>query len=215
MIFEASYLTTFPTLLIASDEAGRGPLAGPVVAASVALEVESPSQLERVIEGLRSAGVRDSKLLSESLREKLATLPWDKKALCEVSAQEIDELNILRASLEGMRRSAEALLRNWKKGPVVWLVDGNRAPKNAMSDWVVHPVVKGDAKSALIGLASIHAKVHRDQLMRQFELQYPGYGLAQHAGYPTAQHRAAIAALGPSPIHRKSFKGVREYLSRT
>lgn len=214
MTFESKFITQYPCWLVASDEAGRGPLAGPVVASSAAVYVESPQHLIKVVQTLRKSGVNDSKKLTSSAREGLQKIIGDWTiATVEISAQEIDEINILAASLKAMKLSAEKLVSKNKKIPVVWLIDGHRAPKDANSLWSIHPVVKGDAKSALIGLASIHAKVYRDELMQRFHEQYPVYGFDRHAGYPTQTHRDSIVTHGPSPIHRKTFKGVREYLT--
>lgn len=215
MTFESQFLTHTPCWLVASDEAGRGPLAGPVVASSVALRLDSRAALDAVISRLRLAGVNDSKRLTAQTRDALAKLvgPWT-KATVEVDAAKIDEINILQASLLAMRTSAEALVANDKKLPVVWLIDGHRAPRDARKEWSIHPIVKGDAKSALIGLASIYAKVHRDHRMQEYHRTYPAYGFDRHAGYPTAKHRELIELHGPSPIHRKTFKGVREFLAR-
>ncbi|MFP5458969.1 MAG: ribonuclease HII [Bacteriovoracia bacterium] len=215
MTFESQFLNSAPCWLVASDEAGRGPLAGPVVATSVALRLEGPHELEAIITKLRRAGVNDSKKLTAQTRDALAELvgPWT-HATVEVDAATIDEINILQASLLAMRTSAEKLVAKDKHLPVVWLIDGHRAPKDAMKDWSIHPIVKGDAKSALIGLASIYAKVHRDHRMQELHRTYPVYGFDRHAGYPTAKHRELIEVHGPSPIHRKTFKGVREFLAR-
>lgn len=215
MTFESQFLNSAPCWLVASDEAGRGPLAGPVVATSVALRLEGPHELEAIITKLRRAGVNDSKKLTAQTRDALAELvgPWT-HATVEIDAATIDEINILQASLLAMRTSAEKLVAKDKYLPVVWLIDGHRAPKDAMKDWSIHPIVKGDAKSALIGLASIYAKVHRDHRMQELHRTYPVYGFDRHAGYPTAKHRELIEVHGPSPIHRKTFKGVREFLAR-
>jgi ribonuclease HII len=214
MSFEAQYLKQFPVLLVASDEAGRGPLAGPVVAASVAVELADSFQLQHLTSHLHQLRVNDSKQLSAKARELLAQHSWRElgiiSALVEVSAREIDSINILQASLLAMRQSAESCVAQMKKSAVVWLIDGNRRPTVA-TDWNVYPIVKGDARSSLIGLASILAKVHRDELMKKFHQEFPLYGFDQHAGYPTALHREKIRLLGPSPIHRRTFKGVREY----
>jgi len=216
MIFEAQFITTFPCWLVATDEAGRGPLAGPVVAGAVAFKVTSAAELTTLIQDLRARGVGDSKKLTEKKRQELAGLKWTslRCAQVEFDAQRIDRINILQASLEAMKAAALAVVSSEEKLPVVWLIDGNKVPREVNSLWQVHAVVKGDAKSALIGLASILAKVHRDQLMQGFHQLYPQYGFDQHAGYPTSSHRKAIEEFGPSPIHRTTFKGVREYCSR-
>ena len=208
-MFETQFISTYPTLLIASDEAGRGPLAGPVCAASVAVLLESDKDLKSLLKTLKEWGVDDSKKMKESKKDLL--LLGLKSGVSFVSAQEIDQINILQASLRAMRLSALGCVSELKNIPVVWLVDGNKKPKGD-TEWSVHPIVKGDSKSLLIGLASVLAKVERDELMQSLHHQYPQYGFNQHAGYPTATHRQSIAIHGPSPVHRKTFKGVREYL---
>ena len=183
-----------PGLLAGVDEAGRGPLAGPVVAAAVILDELHPIR-----------GLADSKVLSPRRREAL----FDEiraRALCcciaSASAQEIDELNILQATLLAMRRAVEGL----RLLPHRVVVDGNRVPALRMP---VAAVVKGDAKVPAISAASILAKVHRDRLCAQMEAQFPGYGFAGHKGYPTAEHLAALKRQGPCPEHRQSFAPVR------
>ncbi len=183
-----------PGLLAGVDEAGRGPLAGPVVAAAVILDDLHPIR-----------GLADSKVLSPRRREAL----FDEiraRALCcciaSASAQEIDELNILQATLLAMRRAVEGL----RLLPHRVVVDGNRVPALRMP---VAAVVKGDAKVPAISAASILAKVHRDRLCAQMEAQFPGYGFAGHKGYPTAEHLAALKRQGPCPEHRQSFAPVR------
>jgi ribonuclease HII len=186
------------------DEAGRGPLAGPVVAAAVILDPARP------IEGLA-----DSKTLAPARRAALARqvrasslaigLGW-------ADAAEIDALNILQASLLAMRRSIVAL----GVKPRHVAVDGNRCPdlRGLDFDCTVEAVVRGDATVASISAASILAKVARDEYMQQLEALYPGYGLAVHKGYPTPAHLAALRRLGPSPVHRRSFAPVQSSLSR-
>lgn len=176
------------------DEAGRGPLAGPVVVAAVVLHQE------RAV-----AGLADSKKLSASRREILAArIREDAAAVAVVSldATEIDELNILRASLEGMRRAVAGL----SPPPVRVLVDGNRKPE---LDCPCEAVVGGDATVPAISAASILAKVVRDEYMIALDARYPGYGFAQHKGYPTREHLEALYRLGPCPEHRRSFGPVR------
>ncbi|MEM1080460.1 MAG: ribonuclease HII [Pseudomonadota bacterium] len=176
------------------DEAGRGPLAGPVVAAAVVLDPDVP------IEGLD-----DSKKLGLRQRERLYTMIQKHAvATCieQASVQEIEDLNILNASLLAMKRAVLGL-DLW---PGLVRVDGHRAPDLGTIE--VQTIVGGDALDASISAASILAKVARDRIMIELDQRYPGYGLAQHKGYPTAQHRAALKALGPSPIHRASFRGV-------
>ncbi len=183
-----------PGLLAGVDEAGRGPLAGPVVAAAVILDDLQPIR-----------GLADSKTLSPRRREAL----FDEiraRALCcciaSASAQEIDQLNILQATLLAMRRAVEGL----RLLPHRVVVDGNRVPVLRMP---VAAVVKGDAKLAAISAASILAKVHRDRLCLELEGRFPGYGFAGHKGYPTAEHLAALQRQGPCAEHRLSFAPVR------
>jgi ribonuclease HII len=183
-----------PGLLAGVDEAGRGPLAGPVVAAAVMLDELHPIR-----------GLADSKTLSPRRRERL----FDEiraKALCccvaEASAQEIDQLNILQATLLAMRRAVDGL----RLRPHRVLVDGNRLPVLAMP---AQAIVKGDAKVQAIAAASILAKVHRDRLCLEMHERYPQYGFAAHKGYPTAEHLLALRTHGPCAEHRRSFAPVR------
>lgn len=180
-------------LMAGVDEAGRGPLAGPVVAAAVMLDDLKPI-----------AGLNDSKKLTAKRREQL----YDEilaKALCcsiaEASVQEIDNLNILQATLLAMRRAVEGL----RLKPVKVLVDGNRLP---VLDVRAEAIVQGDALVPAISAASILAKVHRDRLCGEWHAQYPQYGFDRHKGYGTAEHLQALSAHGPSPWHRCSFAPV-------
>ncbi|WP_416898183.1 MAG: ribonuclease HII [Minwuia sp.] len=177
------------------DEAGRGPIAGPVVAAAVILP-----------EDFDCTGLDDSKKLSGKRREALAgRILLDAKVgvgICTV--EEIDELNILWAAMLAMRRAAEALPLE----PAFALVDGNRIPPELPC--AAEALVKGDGREACIAAASIVAKTHRDKIMCELDLQYPGYGLGGHAGYPTPAHKKALLRLGPSPVHRRSFRPVRD-----
>ncbi|MGH8853335.1 MAG: ribonuclease HII [Telluria sp.] len=181
------------------DEAGRGPLAGPVFAAAVILDPARP------IEGLR-----DSKKLTEARREELAplikqqALAW---AIAECSCEEIDTLNILHATMLAMRRAVEALATV----PTIALIDGNRCPPMAIR---AHAVVEGDDKVLAISAASILAKTARDALLVQLHAQYPQYCFDQHKGYSTALHLERLRAHGPSPVHRRSFAPVRELLQQ-
>ncbi|WP_374432851.1 ribonuclease HII [Inhella sp.] len=179
------------------DEAGRGPLAGPVVAAAVILDPDHP------IEGLA-----DSKVLTARKRERLAEA-IRAYALCvsvaEASVEEIDRLNILQATLLAMQRAVRGL--RLKPG-LVW-VDGNRAP---VLEQPVRTIVKGDALVPAISAASILAKVQRDAWCLQVHEQHPEYGFAGHKGYPTAEHLEVLRRLGPGPWHRRSFAPVREAL---
>ena len=179
------------------DEVGRGPLAGPVVAAAVILDPERP------IEGLR-----DSKKLTERRREVLAlqirerALAW---SLGRAEVHEIDEINILQASLLAMQRAVAGLTL----APELVLVDGNRCPQ---LDYPSQAVVRGDALVPAISAASIIAKVSRDHEMAELDDSYPGYGLAQHKGYPSKAHLEALQTLGVSPVHRRSYAPVRRLL---
>jgi len=180
------------------DEAGRGPLAGPVHAAAVILDPARPID-----------GLRDSKQLSPQRREALAVLIRERALAWHVAwadVEEIDALNILGATLLAMRRAVLGLALR----PQLVMVDGNRLP--AITDCCdrAEAIVKGDARVAAISAASILAKQARDALMPELELAYPGYQLHVHKGYPTPEHLAALSRLGPSPQHRTSFAPVRE-----
>lgn len=181
------------------DEVGRGPLAGDVVAAAVILDPRQP------IEGLN-----DSKKLTEKRRESLfAEIQEKATAWCiaRASVAEIDRLNILQASLLAMTRAVEGLAQQ----PEHVLVDGNRLPKWS---YAAEAVVKGDSRHPAISAASILAKVARDREMVAFDQQYPGYGFAEHKGYPTKTHMAALDTLGVTPIHRTSYAPIRERLEQ-
>ena len=186
-----------PGLVAGVDEAGRGPLAGPVVAAAVILDDQQPI-----------AGLADSKALTATRRERM----FDEiraKALCcsiaEASVDEIDRLNILQATLLAMRRAVQGL----RLKPVRVLVDGNRLPQ---LDMPAEAIVKGDSKVAAISAASILAKVTRDRWCAELHAQYPMYGFAGHKGYGTAEHLAALQAHGACPQHRRSFAPVARVL---
>lgn len=181
-------------LVAGVDEAGRGPLAGPVVAAAVILDDLHPV-----------SGLADSKTLSEARRVRL----YDEiraRALCcsiaEASVQEIDQLNILQATLLAMRRAVEGL----RLKPARVLVDGNRLP---LLDVAAEAIVKGDAKVPAISAASILAKVHRDRWCEAVDARYPEYGFARHKGYGTAEHLSALQRHGPCSLHRLSFAPVK------
>ncbi|MEH6582828.1 MAG: ribonuclease HII [Halioglobus sp.] len=182
------------------DEVGRGPLAGDVVTAAVILNPNRP------IEGLR-----DSKRLSPKRREELALLIRENAtawAVARATVAEIDEMNILQASLMAMHRAISAL----DPQPGYVLVDGNRLPK---WHYASEAVVKGDDRVPAIAAASILAKVQRDGELIAFDRQYPGYGFAAHKGYPTAQHLKALRELGVTPIHRRSFAPVKNLLAES
>ena len=184
------------------DEAGRGPWAGPVVAGAVILKYKSLSDELR-------AGLNDSKKIKPPVRETLfKTLRIQARiGIGVASVEEIDCINILQATMLAMGRAIEEL---GEPSPDLALVDGNWAPK---INCAVRTVVKGDTLSLSIAAASIVAKVARDQLMGNLDLQYPGYGWVRNAGYGTAEHKSALAALGVTPAHRKSFAPIRKMLS--
>ncbi|WP_284165129.1 ribonuclease HII [Frigidibacter sp. SD6-1] len=195
--FEKAAMVRGFTLVAGVDEAGRGPLCGPVVAAAVILD---PARLPQ--------GLNDSKKLSERRREALYAAI---RAEAEVgvglaSVEEIDTLNILRASHLAMVRAIEALPR----APDHCLIDGNLLPRGlALS---ADAIVRGDARSMSVAAASIVAKVTRDRIMVDLAQQHPGYGWAKNAGYPTKDHLAALRNLGVTPHHRRSFKPVHNIL---
>jgi len=183
------------TILIAGvDEVGRGPLAGPVVTAAVILDENNPI-----------SGLDDSKKLTEKRREKLEAiiksqaLSW---SLGRAEAEEIDQINILQATLLAMTRAVEGL----HISPTHAYVDGNQAPQLRCP---VTTIIKGDQSEPAIAAASILAKVARDREMRIMDEIHPGYGFAKHKGYPTKQHQQALMDLGPTIIHRRSFKPVQ------
>lgn len=180
------------------DEAGRGPLAGPVVVAAVILDPRRPID-----------GLADSKVLSEAQRDELAplirvhALAW---SVVAVDIDEIERLNILGATLVGMERALRAL----QTAPVLALIDGNRLPKNLPCR--ARAIVDGDATEPAIGAASILAKTERDRIMRALDDTHPGYGFARHKGYSTPEHLGALERLGPCAIHRRGFEPVRRLL---
>ena len=193
------FICQYKGLLLAGvDEVGRGPLIGDVVTAAVILDPARPI-----------AGLADSKKLTEKKREALC-LEIKEKALCWAIARatpaEIDSLNILQASLLAMKRAVEQLSTQ----PEYVLVDGNRLPR---WHYCAEAVVKGDSRVAAISAASILAKVQRDSEMASLDERYPGYGFAQHKGYPTAKHFAALHKLGITPLHRRSYAPVAAILN--
>jgi ribonuclease HII len=187
-------------LICGVDEAGRGPLAGPVCAAAVILDPARPI-----------AGLKDSKQLSAARREQLApeikaaALAW---AVAFASEEEIDHRNILQATLSAMCRAVLALNPSAQAA----LIDGNRCPPLPIP---ARAIVKGDALEPCISAASILAKTERDKVMRALADIYPAYGFERHAGYPTAEHLAALATFGPCPVHRRSFGPVKRILQNT
>jgi len=184
-------------LLAGVDEAGRGPLAGPVAAAAVILDPDRPI-----------FGLADSKRLAPRRRECLDLQIRDRAlafAVAFATVEEVDRLNILQASLLAMKRAVEGL----GIAPQRALVDGNQRPRLACA---VEAVVRGDASIPVISAASILAKVARDREMVQLDARFPGYGFARHKGYPTRRHMIALRALGPCEQHRRSFRPVRDLL---
>ncbi|MBP0482710.1 ribonuclease HII [Sagittula salina] len=179
------------------DEVGRGPLAGPVVAAAVVLNRESIPE-----------GLNDSKKLSIKRREFLAPLLWQSAEVSVgvATVEEIDAINILQASLLAMRRAVAGL----RVVPEHALVDGNRLPERFPCEATA--IVGGDGKSPSIAAASIVAKIWRDNVMKEAATQWPGYGWETNAGYPTKCHKSALRNLGATPFHRRSFKPVRDIL---
>jgi ribonuclease HII len=189
----------FPDEVVAGvDEAGRGPLAGPVVVSAVILDARR-----------RPRGLADSKVICENTREALApkiratALAW---SVIVVDVDEIDRLNILGATLAGMTRALEALTL----APTLALIDGNCLPKALRCP--AHAVIGGDATVAAISAASILAKTTRDGIMRDLDRLHPGYGFARHKGYTTPEHLEALERLGPCPLHRRGFAPVRQAL---
>ena len=188
-----------PGLTAGVDEAGRGPLAGPVAAAAVILDDARPI-----------IGLADSKRLSPARREALAleirasSLAW---GLGWADAAEVDEFNVLQATFLAMRRALAAL----RSAPAHVIIDGNRCPslQGLAFECTVEALVRADATVASVSAASILAKTARDACMRELDLRYPGYGFADHKGYPTAAHVTALRRLGPSPVHRRSYAPVQ------
>ncbi len=215
-------------LIIGLDEVGRGPLAGPVVAGGARFKGDR-GQLRKVLSVLERMKVTDSKKLSSVKRREILTdLGIDLSRvenkdhlvvnelnshvelfLYECAHDVIDEINILQASLLSMKYCAETLA-NGEVAKAYF--DGNRVPENMSGNIEAFSIIKGDSKSALIALASIFAKEYRDFLMEKYALTYPGYGFEKHAGYPTAFHKEAIKNKGVTEIHRKSFRGVKEFV---
>ncbi|WP_417660182.1 ribonuclease HII [Pseudomonas sp.] len=188
---------TVEELVAGVDEVGRGPLCGAVVTAAVILDPARPI-----------LGLNDSKKLTAVRREKLfdeireKALSW---CIARAEVEEIDQLNILHATMLAMQRAVEGL----SVTPKLALIDGNRCPQLQVPSAAV---VKGDSQVPAIAAASILAKVSRDREMQALDLQYPGYGIAGHKGYPTAVHLEALRRLGPTPVHRRSFAPVRALL---
>lgn len=230
-MLELKLIPQFPQEIIATDEVGRGPLGGPVVVGAVRLMVHEPEALKTVLKFLRLRKIKDSKKISSEERSKILLklgvldLPFRQEGRLDLKGIEvsyvtwdmdhevIDQENILAASLRGMKESAQHLSVG-KKVDTTVLIDGHMKLRweNKVSPWNEIPLVKGDSKSLLIGLASIIAKEKRDAYMREMHELYPQYGFNSHFGYPTKSHRQAIAEFGPCFIHRKTFKGVKEFV---
>ena len=238
-MFDLHYYKKFQShqnfFLAGCDEVGRGPLAGPVVAACISLHFKKYDEKEfkLLLEEWSIFGINDSKKLKEEKRKKILSdfscLPKNLDSLAinqiythtyskniqlkilikEIPPHTIDQINILNASLTAMK---EACIEScdFKQSGLV-LIDGNKKFPSESIDVELVPVVKGDSKSLLIGLASIVAKVYRDQLMKKYDEIYPGYHWSQNAGYGTAKHLMAIADLGVTDIHRKTFRGVKSF----
>ncbi len=229
-IFDLDYVESDHQFVAGVDEVGRGPLAGPVVAATAFLEVKELGELRPLFNQLNEMGITDSKKLTTKKRIQILkqlgiSIPELRAgekyclknensfslyfSIAEISPALIDEINILNASLRGM---SESFKKCYSSGGGTLLIDGNKTPKDLPHTIASETVVKGDSKSTLIALASIIAKEYRDFLMVELSKEFPGYGLEKHAGYPTKAHKEAIIKLGVTSIHRKSFKGVKEYL---
>ncbi|MFZ4714849.1 MAG: ribonuclease HII [Bacteriovoracaceae bacterium] len=217
----------FPLTIFACDEVGRGPLAGPVVAACIKIDILSEAELKKFLIFLQNLSVTDSKKLKSldrrNILEKLS-IDWTKLsakrayqnshngfsfsfALEEIDNYEIDQINILQASLKAMKTSFEILFKEKNHMNCVVLIDGNRSFKSDLKA-ELFPIIKGDANSFFIGLASIIAKEYRDSLMVTFDTLYPSYGFVTNMGYPSLAHRNSLILHGPTPIHRLSFAGV-------
>ena len=230
-MLELKLISQFPQEIIATDEVGRGPLGGPVVVGAVRLFVQDAETLKGLLKFLRPKGIKDSKKLTPDQREKILNklgvedLPFRQMKTLNLKGVEvsyvtwemdhevIDLENILAASLRGMKE-ASAFLSKVENHPTTVLIDGHMKLRwgNVQSPWNEIPIVKGDSKSLLIGLASIVAKQKRDTFMKAMHEIYPEYGFNTHFGYPTKSHRIALEVHGPCPIHRKTFKGVKEFL---
>lgn len=234
--FQTKSESAKPFFIAGCDEVGRGPLAGPVVAACASLEVKNydKKEIQKLLRTWKKLGVTDSKKLTSVDREEIIkNLHWFsghdklkinqiythtysenitfKILIKEIHAEEIDQINILQASLKAMKEAMEESCSLDLGGMV--LIDGNRKFKSEHAEVELETIVEGDSKSMLIGMASIAAKEYRDNLMKEFDSLYPGYGWAENAGYATPKHRQAIELLGITPLHRKTFRSVRETFS--
>lgn len=230
-MIELKLIKTFPHEIIAIDEVGRSPLAGPVVIGGLRLVVQNYDELISLLRSLRRIGVRDSKELTHENRQKLlqklkiSELPFREKGsfewkglslshvTWEMDHSVIDQENIFEASMRGMKEAALDLAGESKKDITV-LIDGHCKLrwKEEECPWTEITIIKGDVKSSLIGLAAIIAKEKRDAFMKGMHELYPMYKFDSNAGYPTKDHRRAIEEHGPCPIHRKTFNKVKEFL---
>jgi ribonuclease HII len=233
-MLEVKLISEFPQEIIAVDEVGRGPLCGPVVIGAIQIIVNDVQNLKRCLKLLKPLGVTDSKKLSTQKRKSILDrlgikdLPFKevgkiildgltiKYVTWDMDHEIIDEENILAASLRGMKE-ASFFLSEKKNSCTTVLIDGPKKLRWGKEDspWNEIPIIKGDSKSLLIGLASIIAKEKRDAFMKEMHELYPQYGFNLHFGYPTESHRKAIKQYGPCFIHRKTFKGVKEYVGIT
>ena len=231
-MFEIKLLKDFPREIIAVDEVGRSPLSGPVVIGALRVKIDSAETWAHLVRSLRRQGVKDSKLLTHTARAQLLSkfkissqdfkqkgefhwkgltlshLTWD------MSHEIIERENIFEASMRGMKEAAMNLLEGPPENATL-LIDGPlklRWKDEAPLSWQEMAIVQGDVKSTLIGLAAIIAKEKRDAFMREMDELYPQYGFKTNFGYPTKEHREAIAVHGPCPIHRKTFGKVKEFI---
>lgn len=230
-MLELKLIPEFPQEIIATDEVGRGPLSGPVVIGAVRILIENQESLKVLLKFLKARGIKDSKKILADDRLKILKklgiedLPFREKQTLnlkgidvsyvtwEMDHEVIDQENILAASLRAMKEASQFLSTSKKKHTTV-LIDGHMKLRwgNKVSPWNEIPIIKGDSKSVLIGLASIIAKEKRDGYMKAMHELYPQYGFNTHFGYPTKGHREAIKIHGPCLIHRKTFKGVKDFV---
>ena len=231
MAFDTKQISHYPIEIIATDEVGRGPLSGPVVIGAIRIFIENEKSLKSFLRTLRPLGVTDSKKLTAKQRHEIlhslgiTDLHFRMKksffvkglnveyVIWEMNHEIIDQENILAASLRGMKEACLEL-STFKNENTLVLIDGNKSFRwtEERPHWIERPIIQGDSKSLLIALASIIAKEKRDHFMGEMHALYPLYGFDSHSGYPTKKHLEAIKSFGPSPIHRKTFKGVKEFV---
>lgn len=232
-MIELKLISSFPQEIIALDEVGRSPLSGPVVIGAVRIFVNNSESLATFLRSIRRNGVKDSKMLTHQHRMevltklKITNLPYREKGFIEWKGIQvsfvtwdmdhtvIDSENIFQASMRGMKEAAE-FLSGTDKSLTSVLLDGQSKLRwnTEPHPWKEYAIVKGDVKSPLVGLASIIAKEKRDGWMKEQHLLYPQYGFASNFGYPTKDHREAIAKYGPCLIHRKTFNKVKEFIQK-